>query len=109
MLDAQLTQALDILEKVSIDVGWFVTHGSCPRQTGVMPSGSLRERPSGFQANCGLWKSDPTDPARPYFRARTVHASTCCAPLPPLTTSRAPPPAAVNSSSSRRRAPPDKG
>jgi len=52
MLDAQLTQALDVLEEIRIDVVLFVTHVYRPklRHTGVTQSGSLRERPSGFQA-----------------------------------------------------------
>src|ERR1700676_3523487 len=52
MLDAQLAQALDVLEQIGIDVVLFVTHVYRPklRHTGVMRSGSLRERPRGFQA-----------------------------------------------------------
>jgi hypothetical protein len=29
MLDPQLTQALDVLEQIGIDVALFVTHGGC--------------------------------------------------------------------------------
>src|ERR1700722_10793610 len=56
MLDAQLAQALDVLEQIGIDVALIVTHVYRPklRHTGVTQSGSLRERPRGFQAACGL-------------------------------------------------------